>query len=130
MTERSSVTGFDPHAVTARPESWLVGAFLFLFSVAITAAMPQISGAVRSAVADAAKNAPGAEAAQRPTVRLRLLAVRLVEPKAAGDDVIVPEGAFAYAALQSAPRFAASIDLARQIRARGINARAPPALSA
>ena len=58
-----------------RPDSWLVGAFLVLLGVAVSAALPQISGAVRTVVADAAKSGT-AERAQRPTVRLHFIGVR------------------------------------------------------
>jgi hypothetical protein len=119
------------HALKARPESWLVGAFLVLFGVAISAAMPQISAAVRGAVADAAKNGQGADQAQRPGIRFRLLAVRFVEPKASGaHDDFIPAHSSSSAVSEPASRLAPAFDLARHIRARGINVRAPPALRA
>lgn len=129
MTERLSTTGDElAHRLTVRPDSWLVGAFLVLFGVAISAAMPQISAAVRGAVADAAKNGQGADAAQRPALRIRLLAVRLVEPKTPGGfDAFVPQSTFASVAAPQAALPTTTHDLAQQIRARGINVRAPPA---
>jgi hypothetical protein len=119
------------HRMRMRPDSWLVGAFLVLFGVAISAAIPQISAAVRSAVADAAKNGPGADAAHRPGLRIRLLAVRLVEPKTPGNlDGFVPHSIFAFVAVPQAALPATALDVAQQIRALGINVRAPPALRA
>jgi hypothetical protein len=113
-----------------RPDSWLVGAFLVLFGVAVSAAIPQIAGAVRLAVANASKAGP-THTAQRPTVRLHVLLVKATEPKLPGghDLVFVALPAF-FAALSSDRVLARPIDMAARIRSHGFSARAPPALSA
>jgi type II secretory pathway pseudopilin PulG len=116
-----------PRAV---PESWLVGALLILFGVAITAALPPISAAVRGAMTDAAaKDAQGIERAERKaSLRLRLVAVRLVEPAAPQGAHAVPVAPDnAVAILRNHAIFARPIDLAAQVRLRGFSARAPPA---
>jgi hypothetical protein len=131
LTERLSKTANMPAHPKARTESWLVGAVLMLFGVAVAAAMPQISAAVRGAVADAANSGQGADTAQRPVLRLRLLAVRLIEPKASdGQDDLVPQSIFVSVLVQQAVAPSHAFDLAGHIRARGIRARAPPALRA
>lgn len=129
MNEPSHSISVSLRMPRAVPESWLVGALLILFGVAITAAMPPISAAVRGAVSDAAaKDAQGIERADRKaSVRLRFVAVKLVEPAA-------PQGGHAFAvapddAVAIVPHdaiFARPIDLAAQVRLRGFSARAPP----
>lgn len=111
-----------------RPDSWLVGALVVLLGLAVTAAMPQISGAVRAAVVDAAKPSTGhRDAAQRPSVRLAFIGVRVVEPKISGGHdlfALAPQGEAS--AASSGNLFARPFDLAAHVRERGINARAPP----
>jgi hypothetical protein len=115
----------------AVPESWLVGALLILFGVAVTAAIPPISAAIRGALADAQNATQSAERADRKvSVRLRFISVRLVEPTVPdiADVTTVPER---LAVLGSRYiEFARPSDLAAEIRLRGFSARAPPALSA
>jgi hypothetical protein len=128
LTESTNSISVSVRVTRAAPESWLVGALLILFGVAITAAMPPISAAVRGALADAAKDAQGVERADRKaSIRLRFVRVRLVEPAAplVSDAVAAPGDVFAFAGNQEF--FARPIDLAAQIRLRGFSARAPPA---
>lgn len=112
----------------ARPDSWLVGAFLVLFSVAVSAALPQITGAVRTAVADAAKNGT-AERAQRPTIRLFVAGVRAVLPTLpAGHDVVPVFASLPAVPLAGERVFVRPSDLAARVQERGFRARAPPVL--
>lgn len=111
-----------------RPDSWLVGTLVVLLGLAVSAAMPQIAGAVRAAVVDAAKPATGSrDAAQRPSVRLAFIGVRVVEPKiSGGHDLFVQAPHGEAPAVSLGNIFARPIDLAAHVRERGINARAPP----
>jgi hypothetical protein len=110
-----------------RPDSWLVGAFLVLFGVAVSAALPQITGAIRTAVADAAKSG-ATERAQRPTVRLHFVGVRLLQPKVPGGHDFVPATIAPVAVVAVNDRiFARPADLAARAQERGFSARAPPA---
>jgi hypothetical protein len=109
-----------------RPDSWLVGAFLVLLGVAVSAALPQISGAVRTVVADAAKSGT-AERAQRPTVRLHFIGVRAVQPKVPAGHDFVPATIPSVAIVAVNDRiFARPTDLAARAQERGFSARAPP----
>jgi hypothetical protein len=117
-------------AERARPEPWLVGAFLVLFGVAVSAAMPQIAGAVRLAVANAAKTGT-ADSAQRPSIRLHVLVVKAVEPKVPGGHDVAFAALSAFADAPSSDRFfVRPVDAAARIRSHGFSARAPPAFSA
>src|SRR5262245_52911490 len=71
----------EPH-LRLGSESWVIAAFLALFSVAIASALPQISVAVRSAVDG--KTANGTVAKDRNAVRVRATFVRQFTAKAAG----------------------------------------------
>jgi hypothetical protein len=120
----------DQRAERARPDSWLVGAFLLLFGVAVSAAMPQIAGAVRLAIANASK-AGTAETAQRPSVRLHVLVVKAVQPKVpAGKDISDPPAIGFFVAPSNERLSSSPLDLAARIAQRGFTARAPPALNA
>lgn len=112
------------------PESWLVGAVLILFGVAVTAAIPPISAAIRGALAGAENAAQSAERADRlVSVRLRFVSVRLVEPTA--PDVGNSASLECPAEFNADHiEFARPSDLAAQIRLHGFNARAPPVLIA
>lgn len=113
-------------SVRVRPDSWLVGAFLVLLGVAVSAALPQISGAVRSVVADAAKSGT-VERAQRPVVRLQFIGVRLVQPKAPAGHDFVPSVVPLVAVAAVDDRISARLtDLAARVQERGFRARAPP----
>lgn len=119
----------DPlRTARVRPDSWLVGAFLVLLGVAVSAALPQISGAVRTAVADAASNG-ASESAQRPTaVRWHFTGVRALQPKVPGGPDYVPAAAPSVAVAAVNDRvFARPTDLAARAQERGFSARAPPA---
>lgn len=108
-------------------EPWLVGTFLVLFGAAIAAAMPQISAAVRAAATDAAaKGQNASDAAPTVRVQVRLLAVRFVPPPPVGGDVASPCADDAKVAAAGSPFLPAVADHSRQIRTRGIRARAPP----
>jgi len=111
-----------------RPDSWLVGTLVVLMGLAVTAAMPQITGAVRAAVVDAAKPATGSrDAAQRPSVRLVFIGVRVAEPRISGGyDLFALAPQSETPAVSSGNVFARPFDLAAHVRERGINARAPP----
>lgn len=116
-------------AARAEPEPWLIGAFLLLFGVALAAAMPQIAGAIRGAVADAAGRT--SEAAQKPRVQVRVVAVRIVLPTPSGGvagALVAESGAVFGFAAADAPRFV--FDIGKQIEARGVRARAPPTIAA
>jgi hypothetical protein len=109
-----------------RPDSWLVGAFLVLFSVAVSAALPQITGAVRTAVADAAKSG-ATDKAQRPAIRQHFVGLRVVLPNFSGGQDFVPTAAPFVAFVASNNRiFARPADLAAHAQQRGFSARAPP----
>ena len=109
-----------------RPDSWLVGAFLVLIGVAISAALPQISGAVRTVVADAAKSGT-AERVQRPSIRLHLVGVRVAQPKVPAGHDFVPAAVPSVAIVAVNDRiFARPTDLAARVQERGFSARAPP----
>jgi len=117
----------DLRSARVRPDSWLVGAFLVLFGVAVSAALPQITGAIRTAVADAAKSGT-AERAQRPTVRLHFIGVRVVQPKVPGGHDFVPATIPSVAIVAVNDRiFSRPSDLAARVQERGFSARAPPA---
>lgn len=120
----------DPRSLRG-PESWVLAAFLALFSVAVAAAMPQISVAVRAAV-DGSKSAHGtADAKDRSSVRVRGIVIRALTPKASGSSLAIVAPPSSAVAQPLSPRATVlHVDLAAQIRARGIAARAPPALSA
>jgi hypothetical protein len=109
-------------------DSWLLGAFLVLFGVAVAAALPPISASIRAAIADAAKGTPGsAQAEHRATVRVRFHIARATQTASAGDGHILSEGAvvapIAFDSARIEPRL---IDLASRIDERGFSARAPP----
>lgn len=112
-------------------ESWLVAAFLALFTVAVASAMPQISLAVRAAV-DGGKSAQGhADAKDRSGVRVRSIVVRALTPKAFGPSFALSTPHSSTVALPLSPSATvAPVDFAARIRARGIAARAPPAVRA
>lgn len=126
LTEPTNSISASLRMARAAPESWLVGALLILFGVAITTAMPPISAAVRGTLADAANDTQGAERAERKgSIRLRFVRVRLVDPGAPQGNtaVVAPGDAFS----GNHEIFARPIDLAAQVRLRGFSARAPPA---
>lgn len=129
MTDRTASDEIET-APSARPEPWLVGAFLVLFGMAVSAAMPQISLAVQAAVANAAKaQAPARETAQKPTSRVAFAVVRTTDPVFGGTDALPPAAARATGVDQAAvhPR---AIDLSALIRERIVRARAPPSRNA
>ena len=130
MTKPTDSLTVSLRVTRAVPESWLVGALLILFGVAVTAAIPPISAAIRGALA--AQNATqGTERADRKvSIRLRFVSVRLVEPRApeAGDVPAAPDGLADVGS--NHVEFVRPGDLAAQIRLRGFSARAPPALIA
>lgn len=131
MTKPTDSLTVSLRVTRAAPESWLVGALLILFGVAVTAAIPPISAAIRGALADAQNAAQSAERADRKvSIRLRFVSVRLVEPSA--PDVVAAEVAPERLVDLSGnhKEFARPHDLAAQIRLRGFSARAPPALFA
>lgn len=110
-----------------RPDSWLAGVFLVLLGVAVSAALPQISGAVRTVVADAAKS-DTAERAQRPSIRLHFVGARVAQPKAPAGHDFVPAAAPSAATVAVKERiFGRPTDLAARAQERGFSARAPPA---
>jgi hypothetical protein len=110
----------------ARTDSWLIGAFLVLFGVAVSAALPQITGAVRTAVADAAKSG-ATDKAQRPAVRLHFAGLRIVLPNLSGGHDFVPTAVPVVAFVAVNNRiFARPTDLAARAQERGFSARAPP----
>lgn len=109
-----------------RLDSWLVGAFLVLFGVAVSAAMPPISSAVSAAVADATKNG-ATEPAQRPGVRLHFVGVRALLPNVPSGPDFVPAAPPSAAVVAVNDRiFARPTDLAARVQERGFRARAPP----
>lgn len=111
-----------------RTDSWLVGAFLVLFGVAVSAALPQIASAVRIAVADAAKSS-AADKAQRPAIRQHFAGLRVVLPKLSSGQDFVPTTAPVVAFVAANNRvFARPTDLAARAQELGFSARAPPAL--
>ena len=130
MPESPAHQSPDVPRIAGSQDSWLVGAFIFLFGVAVAAAMPEIAGAVRNAVADAANSAQGtAVAAQRIVVRARFLAVRLVEPKAepkTGGHEFLSLPQQAVVALPGRLVFARLEDARARVSQRGYHARAPP----
>jgi hypothetical protein len=109
-----------------RPDSWLIGAFLVLFGVAVSAALPQITGAVRTAIADAAKSS-ATDKAQRPGIRQHFAGLRIVLPKLSGGHDFVPTAApvLVFVAVNNRI-FARPADLAARAQERGFSARAPP----
>lgn len=109
-----------------RSDSWLIGAFLVLFGVAVSAALPQITGAVRTAIADAAKS-NATDKAQRPVVRQHFAGLRVVLPKFSGGHDLAPTTApvTAFVAVNNRV-FARPTDLAARAQERGFSARAPP----
>jgi hypothetical protein len=127
LTDTAATTPNDVlRDVRVRPDTWLVGAFLVLFSVAVSAALPQITGAVRTAVADAAKSGP-ADRAQRPAIRQHFEGLRVVLPNFSGGHDFVPTAAPFVAFVAVNDRiFARPADLAARAQERGFSARAPP----
>lgn len=118
----------EPRALRGGHESWLVAAFLALFSVAVAAAMPQISVAVRTAIDGNKPSLGHADAKDRAGVRVRGISVRALTPKAFGGSVaVIPPTSSAVALPLSPLATATHADLAALIRSRGIAARAPPA---
>jgi hypothetical protein len=115
-----------PPDTRVRSDSWLIGAFLVLFGVAVSAALPQITGAVRTAIADAAKSS-ATDKAQRPGIRQHFAGLRIVLPKLAGGHDFVPTAApvLAFVAVNNR-MFARPADLAARAQQRGFSARAPP----
>lgn len=131
MQESPAHQSPDVSRITRSPDSWLVGAFLFLFGVAVAAAMPEIAGAVRNAVADAANSAQGkADTAQRIVVRARFFAVRLVDPKAepktGGHEFLSLPKQAVVALPGRALDFPRLEDARARVSQRGYHARAPP----
>jgi hypothetical protein len=109
-----------------RSDSWLIGAFLVLFGVAVSAALPQITGAVRTAIADAAKSS-ATDKAQRPGIRQHFAGLRVVLPTFSGGHDVVPAAAPVEAFVAVSNRiFARPADLAARAQQRGFSARAPP----
>lgn len=128
VEDRAAIARDDVRAQRARPDSWLVGAFLVLFGVAVSAAMPQIAGAVRLAIANSSKTGGTADTAQRPSIRLHILAVKAVEPKLSGGQDVSYPLASAWIFAPSRNRISLQpVDLAARIQQRGFSARAPPA---
>lgn len=113
-------------------DSWLLGALLVLFGVAVAAALPPISASIRTAMADAAKGTPGdAQAEHRVTVRVRLHIVRAVQAHAGGGNDFLSESVVAAPVRSDDARLSPRpIDLAARIEERAYSARAPPRLSA
>lgn len=129
MNDRAATDEIET-APLARPEPWLVGAFLVLFGMAVSAAMPQISLAVQAAAANAAKApVPTREAAQKARLRVVAVVVRTVDTVPGGADALTPTAVPAIEADQAAvhPR---AIDLSVLVRERIVRARAPPSRSA
>lgn len=129
MNDRAATDEIET-APLARPEPWLVGAFLVLFGMAVSAAMPQISLAVQAAAANAAKApVPTREAAQKARLRVVAVVVRTVDQVPGGPDALTPTAVPTIEADQAAvhPR---AIDLSVLVRERIVRARAPPSRSA
>lgn len=109
------------------PESWLLGAFLVFFSVAVAAALPPISASIRTALADAAKSPQSkAEVEHRATVRAQSHALRALQAKSGGNDVLPQAAPFAFLPVDGASSLPRTVDLAQRIHERGFSARAPP----
>jgi hypothetical protein len=107
-------------------DSLLLGAFLVLFGIAASVALPQISGVIRTTVADATKHGP-TERAQRPTVRLHYIGVRVAQPKVPGGHDFISTTTTSVAIVSVNDRvFAWPADLAAHAQERGFRARAPP----
>jgi hypothetical protein len=126
LTDRPNELAADAFRPVRGSESWLVGAFLLLFGVAVAAAMPAIAGAVRQAVADEANTAQGkADAARRVVVRARFVAVRTIEPKAGSDLLTAPSApvVFDFGEARLSPTLA---DAGVRATRHGYHARAPP----
>ena len=115
-----------------RADSWVVGAFLVLVGVAVSAAAPQILSAVRLAVAQAADaGSTPRETVQRPQVRVSLSRIHLVEPTAPnGHDVLAGRALAAAPGALGDKVYVRSIDHAAQIARLGFSARAPPSRDA
>lgn len=114
------------------PDSWLVGAFLVLVGVALAAAAPQILEAVRVSVANAASAGEAStKAAQRPTIRVSVVAVRWLEPKAGGGlDAVLAPVSRPTAKFLSDTIFSRPVDVRARVQERGFSARAPPSRGA
>jgi hypothetical protein len=117
-------------APSARPEPWLVGAFLVLFGMAVSAAMPQISLAVQAAVTNAGKaQSPARETAQKQSSRVAVAFVRTADPVFGGADALPPHVVWA-TDLHHAAVHPRAIDLSALIEERIVRARAPPSRNA
>lgn len=124
LDKPTATTRQDAHIERVRPDSWLVGAFLVLFGVAVSAAMPQIAGAVRLAVASKAGTA---DTAQRPSIRVHVLLVKAVQPQVpGGQDLSYPPASTSLFAPPDERLSSSPLDLAARIAQRGYSARAPP----
>jgi hypothetical protein len=124
-------TAHDTTATPATPvrgEPWFLGAFLVLFGIAVSSAMPQISLAVQAAVANASKPAQASrDAASRPTAG----GVVIVDHRAlAGPGAVDLPSPVAAASATGAEAQVFVLDLAQFVRQRVVNARAPPASNA
>jgi hypothetical protein len=121
----------DVSRVTRNPDTWLVGAFLVLFGVAVAAAMPAIAGAVRNAMADAANSGHGkADTVQRVVVRARL-AIRVGVPKPGGGHDLSAAVATVLPAVPGDTSVPPRLEDTRpRVFERGYHARAPPQLIA
>ena len=109
-------------------DSWLLGALLVFFSVAVAAALPPITASIRTAMADAAKGTQGkTDVGHRDTVRAQLHAARAALANAASGSDFLPETApVAPAPIAGADVFDRPFDFAQRIEERGFSARAPP----
>lgn len=129
MTDRIANDEIET-APSARPEPWLVGAFLVLFGMAVSAAMPQISLAVQAAVANAAKaQAPAREASHKPSLRVAGVVMRAADP-VVGGAVAPPLAGVRPDEIGRAAVHPRTIDLSALITERIVRARAPPSRNA
>ena len=125
MTHEPNNAGTEELRFSRGSESWLVGAFLVFFSVAVASAMPAIAAAARTAAADAARGVSNEQLKLRVVVRAEVRGIRMVLPPSSDSAAALP----ATASLQTIPIVRPAVTLrglGALFRERGFNARAPP----
>ena len=123
----ASQNGFRPRRKPA--DAWLVGAFIFVLSVALTATFPGLTIAGRALQIDGSKSSQKAQDTDhRTAIRYRSLAARILEPTpGGGHDFLAAPLVSVPISFVSTNVSARTFDFAARIQWRGFSARAPPA---
>ncbi len=110
-------------------DAWILGAFIFVLSVALTATIPALTMAGRALQIDGPKSSEKAQHTDhRTAVRYRSLVARILEPiPTDGHDGLAAPLASLALSFVDIQESARTFDFAARILERGFSARAPPA---